>query len=331
MDKKILVTGGAGYIGSHTVNFLISQGINPKNIVVFDNLIYGHKEVLPKEIIFVRGDLLNKNEINQVFQTYQIDKVIHFAAYAYVGESMENPGKYFENNILAGLNLLEAMISGNCFKIVFSSTCATYGVPKSSPIDETFEQKPISVYGESKLMFERVLEWYSRLKGVKSVRLRYFNACGADYGIGEWHNPETHLIPLVLRSALDKNRSITVFGTDYNTQDGTCVRDYIHVVDLARAHWQSFDLLDREDFKTDYFNLGTGKGVSVKEIIDLSKQITQINFKVIIGDRRPGDPDALVANPSKANEILGWSADYSIEKVIESAWKWEQELFKKEN
>lgn len=331
MDKKILITGGAGYIGSHTVKFLTTQGIKLQNIIVFDNLIYGHKEVLPKDVIFIKGDLLNKSQINQVFHKFKIDKVIHFAAYAYVGESMKNPGKYFENNILAGLNLLEAMIEGNSYKIVFSSTCATYGIPKSSPIDESFNQKPINPYGESKLMFEKILEWYAHLKNIKSVRLRYFNACGAAYGIGEWHNPETHLIPLVLKSALDKNRAITIFGTDYNTQDGTCVRDYIHVVDLARAHWQSFDLLDKEDFKTDYFNLGTGKGVSVKEIIDLTKKITNINFKVNIGERRLGDPDALVANPAKANQILGWKADFSIEKVIESAWQWEQNLLKKEN
>ena len=324
--SKILITGGAGYIGSHTVHYLISQGIKPSNIFVFDNLVYGHKEFLPSDINFIEGDLLNKNQINSVFEENKIDYVIHFAAYAYVGESMKNPGKYFENNIIGGLNLLEAMLNGGCKKIIFSSTCATYGIPEENPISERCIQKPINPYGESKLMFEKILEWYSKIYNIKSVRLRYFNACGAGFGIGELHDPETHLIPLVLQTAKGFREYISVFGDDYNTKDGTCVRDYIHVIDLADAHYKALTLLDEEYFKTDYFNLGTGVGVSVKNIVETSKKITGIDFGVKIEKRRGGDPDELIANPEKANSLLNWKAKYDIEKVIQDAWDWEKKL-----
>lgn len=324
--KKILITGGAGYIGSHTVHYLISKGVDPSSIFVFDNLVYGHKGFLPNGVNFIKGDLLNKEDINKVFLDNKIDCVIHFAAYTYVGESMKNPGKYFENNIFGGLNLLEAMADGECSKIIFSSSCAIYGLPNESPISEKCNQKPINPYGESKLIFENILEWYSNIYNIKSVRLRYFNACGAGFGIGELHDPETHLIPLVLQTAKGFRDSISIFGDDYNTKDGTCVRDYIHVLDLADAHYKAINLLDQDNFKTDYFNLGTGVGVSVKEIIDISKEVTNIDFKVNIEKRREGDPDELVANPKKANEVLKWKANNDIRKVIEDAWGWEKKI-----
>ncbi len=324
--KKILVTGGAGYIGAHTVHYLVSKGVQPSDIFVFDNLVYGHKDYLPTGVHFIQGDLLRKDEINAVFSENNIGCVIHFAAYAYVGESMENPGKYFENNILAGLNLLEAMLKGNCNQIVFSSTCATYGIPDVSPISEATPQKPINPYGESKLMFEKILEWYSKIHDIKSVRLRYFNACGAGFGIGELHDPETHLIPLVLQTAKGIRENVSVFGSDYETKDGTCIRDYIHVLDLADAHYKAMDLLDTEDFRTDYFNLGTGIGVSVREIIATSKKITGMDFTVLEMGRRAGDPAELVASPEKAHERLQWRAQYDIDFIIKSAWEWENRL-----
>jgi UDP-glucose 4-epimerase len=321
MKNKILVTGGAGYIGSHTVRYLLTQNIAPENILVFDNLVYGHEDVIPPGVTFIKGDLLNKSDIMSVFEKYEIESVIHFAAYAYVGESMTNPFKYFENNIVGGLNLLNSMVQHNCHKIIFSSTCATYGMPDKTPIDEQEKQHPINAYGESKLMFEKILEWFGKIHKVKSVRLRYFNAAGAGYGIGERHDPETHLIPLVLETAKGTLRSIKVFGDDYVTPDGTCIRDYIHVIDLAAAHHKALQYLENDDVVTDYFNLGTGKGCSVKEIIDLSKRITCVDFQVDVEDRRPGDPDILVADPTKANDILGWKAEYDIEKIITSAWE----------
>ncbi|MFA6537242.1 MAG: UDP-glucose 4-epimerase GalE [Patescibacteria group bacterium] len=320
---KILVTGGAGYIGSHTVHYLISRGISPTDIIVFDNLVYGHEKFLPAGVNFIKGDLLDKENIRNIFLNNEIKSVIHFAAYAYVGESMQNPGKYFENNLLAGINLLEAMKSGNCQQIVFSSTCATYGLPKNLPITETEEQKPINPYGESKLMFEKILEWYNQIYGIKSVRLRYFNAAGAGFGIGEEHNPETHLIPLVLQTALGFRKNIAIFGDDYETKDGSCVRDYIHVIDLAEAHFLSLKLMNDNNFQTDFFNLGTGKGVSVKEIITIVKEISGKDFVVLTEPRRAGDPAELVADPSKANKILGWQAKLDIRETIKNAWDWE--------
>jgi UDP-glucose 4-epimerase len=330
-SKKILITGGAGYVGSHTVHYLISKGIKPIDIIVFDNLCYGNERFLPSGIIFIKGDLLNKEEIGAAFANHQIDSVIHFAAYAYVGESMQNPGKYFENNIMAGLNLLEAMQTNGCKKIAFSSTCATYGTPKISPISEDQQLNPINPYGESKVMFEKILLWYYKIYKIKSVQLRYFNAAGAGFGIGELHDPETHLIPLVMQAAKGEKSSVSLFGTDYNTKDGTCIRDYTHVIDLARAHSLSLELLDNDDFEVDSFNLGTGVGVSVREILDIAKSITGKNFTVIEKGRRKGDPEELLANPEKARKILKWSAEHDIYSIMNSAWEWEasSKIYKK--
>ncbi len=321
MNKKILVTGGAGYIGSHTVRYLLEHGYKPEDIIVFDNLVYGHQDFVPEGVTYIKGDLLNKSNIDQVFKDNSIDGVIHFAAYAYVGESMTNPGKYFENNVVGGLNLLEAMILGGCKKIVFSSSCATYGTPSKVPITEDLPTNPINPYGETKLMFEKILTWYWQLHQIKSVRLRYFNAAGAGYGIGEAHEPEPHLIPLVINTALGKRKSVSIYGTDYPTPDGTCIRDYIHVLDLADAHLKALEYLDKSGSTTDFFNIGTGKGTSVREIINEVKK-HQPKFEVKEEPVRPGDPAELVADPTKANKILGWKSRYTIENIINDAWSW---------
>ncbi|HOX96096.1 MAG TPA: UDP-glucose 4-epimerase GalE [Candidatus Woesebacteria bacterium] len=319
-DKKILITGGAGYIGSHTVHYFVNQGIDPKNIVVVDNLIYGHKSYLPKGVVFVKGDLLNKKTVAKIFKEHKIDSVIHFAAYAFVGESMENPGKYFENNIQGGVNLLEAMVANGCKKIVFSSSCAVYGTPKTTPITEDQPNSPINPYGESKLMFEKILEWYWQIYKVNSVRLRYFNAAGAGFEIGESHNPETHLIPLVISAAQKKRKSISIFGNNYSTPDGTCIRDYVHVLDLADAHLKALQYMNKKT-GTNFFNIGTGIGTSVKEIVDKVKKY-QSKFAVIKEKQRVGDPPILVADPSKANKILKWKSKYNIDDIIKDAWNW---------
>lgn len=320
-EKKLLITGGAGYIGSHTIHYLLENGYQPEDIIVFDNLIYGHYEFLPEKVIFINGDLLDKISIKKVFLENKIDGVIHFAAYAYVGESMTNPGKYFENNIVGGLDLLEAMVAGHCKKIVFSSSCATYGIPAKVPITEDMPTSPINPYGETKLMFEKILEWYWKLHQIKSVRLRYFNAAGAAFSIGESHDPETHLIPLVINTALGRRKSVSIYGTNYPTPDKTCLRDYIHILDLADVHLRALEYLNNDGSTTDFFNIGTGKGTSVGEIINLVKR-HQPDFKVVEEKRRPGDPAELVADPTKANRVLGWKSKYSIEDIIESAWEW---------
>lgn len=320
---KILITGGAGYIGSHAVHYFIKKSIKPGKIIVFDNLLYGNRKHLPSGVTFIKGDLLNKKEITGVFRKYKVDIVIHFAAYAYVGESMDNPGKYFENNICGGINLLEAMKESGCKKIIFSSTCATYGAPKKTPLTEKEKQDPINPYGESKLAFENILGWYDKIFGIKHVILRYFNAAGADFGIGEDHDPETHLIPLVLGAARDKGGLIKIFGTNYNTPDGTCIRDYIHVTDLADAHFKAMEYL-RKNKKSDFFNLGTGKGVSVEEVVKIAKRITGKNIAVSRKRRRQGDPDVLVACNKKAIKMLKWKPKNNIQNIIESAWMWHQ-------
>jgi UDP-glucose 4-epimerase len=323
-DSLILITGGAGYIGSHTVHHLICNGVKPQDIIVFDNLVYGHKEHLPPEVIFIKGDLTNKKEIDHVFNKFNIKSVIHFAAYAYVGESMQEPGKYFNNNLSGGLNLLEAMYKYKCKKIVFSSTCSTFGLPEKLPITEDELQKPINPYGESKLMFEGILEWYRKIYNINYVVLRYFNAAGAGYGIGEKHDPETHLIPLVIQAALGQIDNIEVFGVDYDTNDGTCIRDYIHVLDLADAHSLALNYLNNKNESLSV-NLGTSKGVSVREIIQLVKEVSKNNFNVVEGKRRKGDPAVLVGSNTMAKKLLNWSSSRGIVEIIESAWKWHKE------
>jgi len=318
---KILVTGGAGYIGSHTVAELLQAG---HEVVVFDNLVYGHKEAIKCPLIV--GDLLNQKEINQVFEKEKFEGVIHFAAYALAGESMQKPAKYFENNLQGGINLLEAMRNHQVNKIVFSSTCAIYGYPKKLPVAEEEEKKPVSVYGESKLMFEQILAWYDQLLGIKNVCLRYFNAAGAslDGSIGEDHQPETHIIPIAMQTALGQREKFTIFGDDYQTPDGTNIRDYIHVLDLATAHIKALEYLLKEK-KSNYFNAGIGKGYSNKEILEMVKKVSGIDFKVEIGPRREGDPEAVYADNGKIKKVLGWEPKYSeLKTIIESAWKWHQ-------
>lgn len=317
----ILITGGAGYIGSHCTLDLTRAGYE---CVVLDNLSEGHEGALQTKN-FCKVNLSNLDEIRSVFKRYPIEAVIHFAAFAYVGESVENPQKYYYNNVVNTLNLLNVMLENNVKKIVFSSTCATYGNPEYMPLDEKHNQNPINPYGATKLMIERILQDYDRAYGLKYVALRYFNAAGSDNeaNIGESHRIETHLIPLVLQTALGKRESIKVFGDDYNTPDGTCIRDYIHVNDLSSAHRLAVKkLLNGED--SDFYNLGIGKGYSVKEIIEVSEKVTEKSINKEIIERREGDPPVLVADNKKAKEKLGWNPEFTeIEDIIKTAWHWE--------
>ncbi len=319
--KNILVIGGAGYIGSHTVKMLAAQGYNS---VVFDNLSKGHKEAVEK-FPFELGDLGDKARLAEVFKKHAIDAVMHFAAFIEVGESVQAPSKYYHNNVAQVLNLLDAMVENNVKYFVFSSTAATFGEPVRPQIDETHPQNPINPYGNTKLMVEKMLADFDTAYGLKATALRYFNASGADDSglIGESHSPETHLIPLVLQAAAGKRPSIKVFGTDYPTPDGTCVRDYVHVNDLARAHILALEKMMREN-KSERFNLGSGSGFSVAELIQEAKKITGIDFKVETAPRRAGDPAVLVADSAKAQRVLGWQPQYNLTRIIQTAWNWEQ-------
>lgn len=322
----ILVTGGAGYIGSHAVLALQQADYE---VVVLDNLVYGHRDLVEKvlQVELIVGDTCDRTLLDQLFASRNIAAVMHFAAYAYVGESVTDPAKYYRNNFIGTLTLLEAMVAASVNKFVFSSTCATYGVPETVPIPENHPQNPINPYGASKLMVERVLADFDVAYGLKSVCFRYFNAAGADPSgrLGEDHNPETHLIPLVLLAALGKRESISILGTDYPTPDGTCIRDYIHVADLASAHVLGLEYLLKGG-DTDVFNLGNGNGFSVKQVIETAKQVTGQDFKVVEGDRRPGDPPALVGSGEKASKILGWQPQYAdLSKILSHAWQWHQQ------
>lgn len=322
---KILITGGAGYIGSHAVRLLLRAG---HDVVIFDNLIFGHAD-FAQGCPLIQSDLSDMAMLEKTFEQHKPQAVLHFAAYAYVGESVENPGKYYQNNVGSTLHLLEAMVRHNVKKLVFSSTCATYGIPQKTPLTEEHPQVPINPYGQTKKMVEQILTDFDRAHGLKSVCLRYFNASGADPdgGIGEDHNPETHLIPLVLDAAMGRRSHITVYGADYETPDGTCVRDYIHVTDLADAHIRALDFLMREN-RSDFFNLGNGKGFSVKEIIAASEKVTGKSIPVHYGERRPGDPAVLVGSAEKAKAILGWQPQYNdIHTIIQTAWNWHQSRF----
>ena len=324
---KILVTGGAGYIGSHTVAQLCTDGYD---VVILDNLSTSKEEsvirlrkITGKKLPLYKVDIRDKDEVRKVLRDEKIDGVIHFAAYSLVGESMTNPLKYYENNLYGTKQLLQAMVEENVDKIVFSSTAATYGEPKSIPIFETDETNPTNTYGETKLSMEKMFKWTANAHGLKYVSLRYFNACGAHESgiIGESHNPETHLIPIILQAAAGVRENITVYGTDYPTRDGTCVRDYIHVSDLAKAHVLAVRYL-LDGGESDIFNLGTEIGSTVKEVIDTAKAITGKNIKVVYGERRAGDPAVLTASNKKARKILGWNPEKSMEDIISSAWKW---------
>lgn len=322
MPATILVTGGAGYIGSHTVKHLLAAG---EKIVVLDNLVFGHREALPAgQVAFVQGEMSDAALVEKIFAEHKPEAVLHFAAYAFVGESVENPLKYYRNNIAAPLTVLDAMQRHGCKRFIFSSTCATYGNPVRVPMDESHPQEPVNPYGASKQMLERVLRDCEAAWGLKSVFLRYFNASGCDLAgeIGEDHEPETHLIPRILMAATGEIEAITVFGTDYPTPDGTCIRDYIHVADLASAHALALDYL-RKGNATTAVNLGTGRGFSVKEIISVAESVTGKKIPVTFGPRRAGDPPELVANPAKAKEVLGWEALHKDPRShIETAWKW---------
>lgn len=320
--KTILVAGGAGYIGSHTVKYLMEHGYNT---VVVDNLVYGHKEAVLTPN-FEQIDLADKEALNKIFKKYKIDAVIHFAAYTYVGESVVQPQKYYWNNVVNTLNLLDTMIEHDVKNIVFSSTCATYGNPQYMPIDENHSQNPINPYGNTKFMMEKIMQDYDRAYGLKYVALRYFNAAGCDKDaeLGESHEPETHLIPLVLKAIKGERKNITVFGTDYDTPDGTCIRDYIHVEDLADAHMLAVEKLFKD--KTSHcINLGTGIGTSVMEIIKATEEVTGKKVPVIYGKRREGDPAKLYSSNEKSKEILNWIPKYTnIKDIIKTAWGWEQ-------
>ncbi len=318
----ILVTGGAGYIGSHTVAELLDLG---EEVVVLDNLQTGHKAALLGGKLY-EGDLRDKELLSKLFSENSIDAVIHFAANSLVGESMQNPGKYYDNNVFGTLSLLEAMKDAGVRRIVFSSTAATYGEPEKVPIEEGDRTEPTNVYGETKLMMERMMSWFDKVLGIKYVSLRYFNAAGAhETGkIGEDHRPESHLIPLVLQTALKQRPHIAVFGEDYATPDGTCVRDYIHVSDLADAHVRAVNYL-REGNDSNVFNLGNGQGFSVKEVIETARKVTGLDIPVVTEPRRAGDPAILVASSDKARSVLGWSpARTQLEDIISGAWGWHQ-------
>ena len=319
--KNILVIGGAGYIGSHMVRMLAKQGYNP---VVFDNLSKGHREAVAN-YPFELGDLGDKARLTEVFKKYGIEAVMHFAAFAEVGESVKEPSKYYHNNVAKVLDLLDALVENDIKYFVFSSTAATFGEPISPKIDESHPQNPINPYGNTKLMVEKILADFDTAYGLKATALRYFNASGADDSgeIGESHNPETHLIPIVLQAAAGKRASIKMFGTDYPTPDGTCVRDYVHVNDLARAHILALEKMFKDNV-SERFNLGSGNGFSVAEIVKEAKRITGIDFTVEKAPRRDGDPAVLVADSAKAERILGWKPQYNLTRIIETAWNWEQ-------
>lgn len=312
---KVLVTGGAGYIGSVTVACLLDDG---HDVVVFDNLERGHREAVDARAKLIVGDLRRPEEIDAAVRTTRPDAVMHFAAFALVGESMERPELYFENNVAGGLHLVEAVRRAGVRRLIFSSTCATYGAPERVPIDEAAPQRPTNPYGESKLMFETMLRWYETLHGMEPVFLRYFNACGATDRLGEDHDPETHLIPNVLRVALGRSPAAPIFGEDYPTPDGTCVRDYIHVLDLARAH-----ILALSSPRTGAFNLGIGRGFSVLDVIRAAREVTGHPIPVASAPRRPGDPPVLVAAAERARSELGWTPRFGdLRVILEHAWAW---------
>ncbi|WP_019507976.1 UDP-glucose 4-epimerase GalE [Pleurocapsa sp. PCC 7319] len=323
--QTILVTGGAGYIGSHAALALKKAGYE---VIILDNLSYGHQEIIDDvvQVKLVVGDTSDRPLLDRLFTAHKIDAVMHFAAYIAVGESVKEPGKYYRNNVASTLNLLEAMLAHGINKIVFSSTCAVYGMPKEVPMTENHPHNPLSPYAASKDMVERILSDFDTAFNLKSVAFRYFNACGADPEglLGEDHQPETHLIPLALLTALKKRQSLYIFGTDYDTPDGTCVRDYIHVNDLADAHVLGLEYL-LSGGESDVFNLGNGNGFSVREVIETARQVTGLEIPALESDRRPGDAPILVGSSQKVRQKLGWNPQYAdLQVIINHAWQWHQ-------
>ncbi|PYK95256.1 MAG: UDP-glucose 4-epimerase GalE [Verrucomicrobia bacterium] len=316
---KILVVGGAGYIGSICAEVLLDQ---KHEVAIFDNLSEGHRSALDPRAEFIEGDLADSETTAETLARLRPEAVMHFAANALVDESMQNPSKYFRNNIANGLNLLDAMIAAEVKQLVFSSTCATFGPPERVPIDEETPQRPINPYGESKLSFEKILRWYDAIHGLRFVSLRYFNAAGASEKFGEDHRCETHLIPNVLKVALGEKKHVEIFGTDYETPDGTCIRDYIHIIDLAHAHILALDAPTSA-----FYNLGTGGGSSVREVIESCRKITGQPIPVLEKPRRPGDPPRLIASSEKIKRELGWRPQFqTLDAIVESAWKWHQKF-----
>lgn len=319
---SVLVTGGAGYIGSHAVKVLLQKGYD---VVVVDNLETGHKEAVDSKAKLYVGDIADDKLMDKVFKENDIIGVIHFAAYSLVGESMTNPHKYYENNVSKTNHMLESMVRNNVKNLVFSSTAATYGEPERVPIIETDKQVPTNVYGQTKLSMEQMIAWYGEIHGLKHVALRYFNVAGAmeDGSIGEAHNPETHLIPIILQVANNKREKLNVFGDDYPTKDGTCIRDYIHVLDLCDAHVLALEYLINGN-PSDVFNLGSGEGFSVLEMVNAARKVTTHPIPLQIAERRAGDPAILIASSSKAKQVLKWNpAREDIEAMIKDAWTWE--------
>lgn len=320
---SILVLGGAGYIGSHAVDLLIQKGYQ---VVVVDNLLTGHRQAVHPQAVFYEGDIRNRSLMDEVFTKESIDGVIHFAASSLVGESVEQPLKYFDNNVIGTIVTLEMMEKHGVKNIVFSSTAATYGEPDEVPITESTLTNPKNPYGESKLMMEKIMKWCDEAYGIKYVALRYFNVAGAklDGTIGEDHAPETHLVPLILQTALGQREAITIFGEDYETKDGTCVRDYVHVVDLCEAHLLALEYLQTGG-KSEAINLGSNEGFSVKEMVAQARRVTGKKIPAVMGARRAGDPSILVAQSEKARKILGWQPKYTnIEMILQTAWQWHQ-------
>ena len=312
---KILVTGGAGYIGSICAEEMLNRG---HEIAVLDNLTEGHRAAVDPRAIFYHADLADRVAVGLAMGEFAPDAVMHFAANALVGESMANPSKYFRNNVANGINVLDAMVEHGVKRFVFSSTCATFGVPESMPIDESLPQRPINPYGESKLLFEKILRWYDEIHGLRFTALRYFNAAGASEKLGEDHRIETHLIPNVLKVALGQKDAVEIYGNDYDTPDGTCIRDYIHILDLADAHIRALDRVE-----SGFYNLGTGGGTSVKEVIDCCRRVTGRDIKALEKPRRPGDPPRLIAASDKIRRELGWQPKFQdIETIVSSAWAW---------
>ncbi len=318
---KVLVTGGAGYIGATTVRSLLAGG---HEVAVYDNLCKGHRDALPPDVPLVVADVADRGSLDSAFREHQPEAVFHFAAFIEAGESMKEPERFFRNNSAATLTLLEAMLANGVRKFIFSSTAALYGEPRQIPIDESAALEPTNAYGESKLLVERMLAWLGQIHGLRYASLRYFNAAGSDGHSGERHQPESHLIPLVLQAATGERKSISIFGTDYPTPDGTCVRDYIHVSDLAQAHILALQALEQSERLI--YNLGNGRGFSVREVIDSAQRVTGLAIPVVEAARRPGDPAVLVASSEKIRRELGWTPQYSdLDSIIASAWNWKQQ------